>query len=149
MFLKPTFPDIDSEQQIAIEEMLMYEDEPSDRVHDVLADDLRRAPAGARVLGTAEVIGSIPIPDISAYHEARYRGSNIVVSAAGSLEHDRIDELVQQHLQPGEGRSSLPTGTERRMSRGSASTRRRPSSTTSASGRPGSRATTTTASPSA
>ena len=111
MFLKPTFPDIDSERQVVIEEIAMYEDEPSDRVHDVLADAIfGEHPLGRRVLGTAEVIGSIPIPDISAYHEARYRGSNIVVSAAGSLEHDRIVELVQQHLQPGEGEVVAPDG---------------------------------------
>ena len=73
MFLKPTFPDIDSERQVVIEEIAMYEDEPSDRVHDVLADAIYGdTPLGRRILGTADVIGSIPIPDISAYHRARY-----------------------------------------------------------------------------
>lgn len=82
----------------------MYEDEPSDRVHDVLADAIYgEHPLGRRVLGTAEVIGSIPIPDISAYHRSRYRGENLVVSAAGSLEHERIVELARRHLSPPEG----------------------------------------------
>jgi len=104
MFLRPTFPDIDSERQVVIEEIAMYEDEPSDRVHDVLADAIfGDHPLGRRVLGTAEVIGSIPIPDISAYHQERYRGSNLVVSAAGSLEHERIVELVREHLSPPPG----------------------------------------------
>ena len=104
MFLKPTFPDIDSERQVVIEEIAMYEDEPSDRVHDVLADAIfGDHPLGKRVLGTAEVIGSIPIPDISAYHQERYRGSNLVVSASGNLEHERIVELVGEHFQPGSG----------------------------------------------
>jgi predicted Zn-dependent peptidase len=104
MFLKPTFPDIDSERQVVIEEIAMYEDEPSDRVHDVLADAIfGDHPLGRRVLGTADVIGSIPIPDISAYHQERYRGSNLVVSASGHLEHDRIVELVRGHFQPGAG----------------------------------------------
>lgn len=104
MFLKPTFPDIDSERQVVIEEIAMYEDEPSDRVHDVLADAIfGDHPLGRRVLGTADVIGSIPIPDISAYHQDRYRGSNVVVSASGSLEHEKIVELVRAHFQPGAG----------------------------------------------
>ena len=104
MFLEPTFPDIDSERQVVIEEIAMYEDEPSDRVHDVLADAIYgEHPLGRRVLGTAEVIGSIPVPDISAYHRDRYRGSNLVVSAAGSLEHERIVELARNHLQPATG----------------------------------------------
>src|SRR6185369_12351585 len=104
MVLRPTFPDIDSERQVVIEEIAMYEDEPSDRVHDVLADAIYGdAPLGRRILGTADVIGSIPIPDIAAYHEARYVGSNIVVSASGSLEHERIVELADRYLAPNRG----------------------------------------------
>jgi len=53
-------------------------------------------PLGRRVLGTAEVIASIPVPDIDAYHRARYAVPNIVVAAAGHLEHDAICELVQR-----------------------------------------------------
>ena len=113
----------------------MYEDEPSDRVHDVLADAIfGDHPLGRRVLGTAEVIGSIPIPDISAYHQARYVGSNLVVSASGSLEHERIVELVREHFQPGTGEvDAVERCRAEPARRGSASTRRRPSSTTSAS----------------
>lgn len=82
----------------------MYEDEPSDRVHDVLSDAIYGdTPLGRRILGTADVIGTVPIPDISAYHRARYVSSNIVVSAAGSLDHAAIVELVQKYLQPEHG----------------------------------------------
>jgi predicted Zn-dependent peptidase len=111
MFLQPTFPDIDSERQVVIEEIAMYEDEPSDRVHDVLADAIYGdTPLGRRILGTAEVIGSIPIPDISDYHRARYVSSNIVVSASGNLEHDRIVELVGEHMQPDHGQVDRSNG---------------------------------------
>ena len=111
MFLEPTFPDIDSERQVVIEEIAMYEDEPSDRVHDVLADAIYGdSPLGRRILGTAEVIGSIPIPDISAYHRARYVSSNIVVSASGNLEHDRIVELVAGHMRPTRGEIAPANG---------------------------------------
>ena len=40
MVLRPSYPDIDSERQVVIEEIAMYEDEPSDKVHDVLAEAL-------------------------------------------------------------------------------------------------------------
>jgi len=111
MFLKPTFPDIDSERQVVIEEIAMYEDEPSDRVHDVLADAIYGdAPLGRRILGTAEVIGSIPIPDIAAYHQARYVSSNIVVSASGSLEHGDIVDLVSKYLKPRAGEMPSSNG---------------------------------------
>lgn len=87
----------------------MYEDEPSDRVHDVLAEAVFGShPLGRRVLGTADVIGSIPVPDIAAYHRDRYVGSNIVVSAAGSLDHEQIVALAKEHLPVGTTGATAP-----------------------------------------
>ena len=140
MLLAPTFPDIDSERQVVLEEIAMYEDEPPDRVHDVLADAIfGDHPLGRRVLGEAEVIASIPIPDIAAYHHARYVGSKIVVGAAGHLDHDRIVELWPNgsSTRPPTAAASRRETALDRAAPGSASTRRRPSSTTSVSARPG------------
>jgi predicted Zn-dependent peptidase len=101
MLLAPTYPDIDSERQVVLEEIAMYEDEPQDRVHDVLAEAVFGGhPLGRRVLGEAEVIASIPIPDISEYHQARYAGPEIVVGAAGHLEHERIVALAEKLVNP-------------------------------------------------
>ena len=100
MLLGPTYPEIDSEREVVLEEIAMYEDEPQDKVHDVLdAAVFGGHPLGRRVLGEAEVISSIPVPEIDAYHRARYTGANIVVAAAGNLEHDRIVELTRKHVQ--------------------------------------------------
>jgi predicted Zn-dependent peptidase len=102
MLLAPTYPDIDSERDVVLEEIAMYEDEPQDRVHDILAGAVfGEHPLGRRVLGEAEVIASIPIPDIEAYHQARYTGANVVVGAAGHLDHDRIVELADRLVSPG------------------------------------------------
>jgi predicted Zn-dependent peptidase len=101
MLLGPTYPEIDSERDVVLEEIAMYEDEPQDKVHDVLDHAVFGGhPLGRRILGEAEVISSIPVPDISAYHRARYTGGNIVVAAAGNVEHDRIVELTKRHVEP-------------------------------------------------
>jgi predicted Zn-dependent peptidase len=101
MMLAPTYPDIDSERQVVLEEIAMYDDEPQDRVHDVLAEAVfGDHPLGRRVLGEAEVIASIPVPDIEAYRQARYAGPEIVVGAAGHLDHDRIVELAKRFVNP-------------------------------------------------
>jgi predicted Zn-dependent peptidase len=100
MLLGPTYPEIDSEREVVLEEIAMYEDEPQDKVHDVLDEAVFGGhPLGRRVLGEAEVISSIPIPDIDAYHRARYTGANIVVAAAGNLDHERIVELTRRHVE--------------------------------------------------
>jgi predicted Zn-dependent peptidase len=95
MVLRPAYPDIDSERQVVIEEIAMYEDEPSDKVHDVLSEAIfGDHPLGRPIIGTAEVISSVPVPTIAEWHDGRYTGSNIVVAAAGNLDHDRLVELV-------------------------------------------------------
>jgi predicted Zn-dependent peptidase len=103
MLLRPALPpgEIDSEREVVLEEIAMYEDEPQDRVHDVLAEAIYGDhPLGRRVLGRAEVIGQIPVPEIAAYHGSRYTANNLVVSAAGHVEHQRIVELAERVLRP-------------------------------------------------
>jgi predicted Zn-dependent peptidase len=101
MLLAPTYPEVDSEREVVLEEIAMYEDEPQDRVHDILAEAVfGDHPLGRRVLGEAEVISSVPVPDIEAYRSAHYTGTNVVVGAAGNVDHARIAELSERLVQP-------------------------------------------------
>ena len=102
MVLRPVYPDIDSERQVVIEEIAMYEDEPSDKVHDVLSAAVFGGhPLGRPIIGTAEVVGNVPVPDIAAYHGRRYGPRNMVVAAAGNIEHERLVDLVERSLAAG------------------------------------------------
>jgi len=113
MMLAPTFPDIDSERDVVLEEIAMYEDEPSDRVHDFLAEAVYGThPLGRRVLGEADVIASIPIPKIAEYHDGRYVAGNLVVAAAGHVEHGEIVALADRLVQPAGGTVSAVNGDE-------------------------------------
>ncbi|MEA2432438.1 MAG: hypothetical protein QOI19_2911 [Thermoleophilaceae bacterium] len=97
MVLRPAYPDIDAERQVVIEEIAMYEDEPSEKVHDVLSEAIfGDHPLGRPIIGTADVISSVPVPEIAAYHDGRYVSSNLVVTAAGNLEHEQLVELVER-----------------------------------------------------
>jgi predicted Zn-dependent peptidase len=110
MLLGPTYPEIDSEREVVLEEIAMYEDEPQDKVHDVLDRAVFGGhPLGRRVLGEAEVISSIPVPEIDSYHRARYTGANIVVAAAGNLEHEAIVELTRRHVEAPASAGDGPT----------------------------------------
>src|SRR5919112_722604 len=92
---------IGSERQVVIEEIAMYEDEPSDKVHDVLAGAVfGDHPLGRPIIGSADVIRSVPVPDIAAYHGTRYGRDNLVVAAAGNVDHERIVELAAEKCAP-------------------------------------------------
>src|SRR3954470_15373185 len=107
MLLAPTYPDIDSERDVVLEEIAMYEDEPQDRVHDILAGAVfGEHPLGRRVLGEAEVISSVPVPEIEAYRSARYTGASIVVGAAGNVDHGQIADLTERLVSPSAGPSA-------------------------------------------
>jgi predicted Zn-dependent peptidase len=96
MVVRPAYPDIDSERQVVIEEIAMYEDEPQDKVHDVLAGAIfGDHPLGRPIIGRADVVSSVPVPEIAAWHDGRYVPGNMVVAAAGNLEHERIVTLVE------------------------------------------------------
>jgi predicted Zn-dependent peptidase len=115
MLLAPTYPEVDSEREVVLEEIAMYEDEPQDRVHDILAGAVfGEHPLGRRVLGEADVIASIPVPEIEAYHGDRYTGANIVVGAAGHVDHERIAGLAERLVSPAPGGTvnGNPGGTE-------------------------------------
>lgn len=104
MMLGPTFPDIDSERQVVLEEIAMYEDEPSDRVHDFLAEAVYGDhPLGRRVLGNADVIADTPVPKIAEFHRGRYVADSLVIGAAGHLKHDEIVALADRLVDPPAG----------------------------------------------
>ena len=87
----------------------MYEDEPSDKVHDVLGTAVfGDHPLGRPVIGRAEVVGSVPVPTIAAYHDRHYAPDNLVVAGAGNLEHGAIVELVERALE-----GARPAGSDR------------------------------------
>jgi predicted Zn-dependent peptidase len=99
MVFAPAFADLDSEREVVLEEIAMYEDAPQDLVHDLIAEAVfGDHPLGRPVIGTAEVISSIPRDAIAGYHDSMYVPANIVVAAAGNIEHERIVELVERAL---------------------------------------------------
>jgi predicted Zn-dependent peptidase len=99
MVFAPAFADLDSEREVVLEEIAMYEDAPQDLVHDLIADAVfGDHPLGRPVIGTAEVISSIPRDAIAGYHDSMYVPANIVVAAAGNIEHERIVGLVERAL---------------------------------------------------
>ena len=75
----------------------MYEDTPQDLVHDLASQAVFGAhPLGRPVLGTADVISSVTRRSLSSFHRAMYIPGNVVVAAAGRVDHDRLLRLIEQ-----------------------------------------------------
>jgi predicted Zn-dependent peptidase len=100
MVFRPSLTDIDSERAVILEEIAMYEDDPQEKVFDVLGEAVFGAhPLGRAIIGRAPVIADTPVSDIKRFHAARYIPSNIVIAAAGAVDHDAFVELVAERVE--------------------------------------------------
>jgi predicted Zn-dependent peptidase len=122
MIWHPRFGELETEREVVLEEIAMYEDDPQDRVFDQLGRAVFGAhPLGRPVIGTAEVVGAVTREQLAAFHAERYVPGSIVIAAAGSLEHDALVDMaraVQVPAAPPHEARSLPPAPrfERRVS---------------------------------
>jgi predicted Zn-dependent peptidase len=97
MVFAPTFAELDSEREVVLEEIAMYEDTPQELVHDLFSEAVfGNQPLGRPVIGTREVIASVSRRALASYHRSMYVGGNVVVAAAGNLEHNAVVRLVER-----------------------------------------------------
>ena len=90
--------EFDSERNVILEEIAMHEDAPDELVHDLFYRKMFEGhPLGRPVLGFNETIGKVSRDEVADYWRDRYAPVNLVVAAAGNLDHDylvqRVDEL--------------------------------------------------------
>lgn len=83
--------EVEAERQVILEELHASEDDPEERAHSLCFEALFPGhPLGREVLGTATSITDMAPADITAFHHAHYRPPNLLVVAAGNLDHDEV-----------------------------------------------------------
>ena len=85
--------EVDAERHVILEEILMNLDMPEDHVHTLLAEALFPGhPLGREVLGSRETVEAATRDQIADFFGRWYRPRNLVVVAAGDLDHDETVE---------------------------------------------------------
>jgi predicted Zn-dependent peptidase len=108
LVLNPTFadPDIERERGVILEEIKIDEDNPDVLVHELFTQAFwKDHPLGKPILGTTKTVARLDRQSLFDYHGDRFRGCNMVFSAAGNLDHDRFAETIA-----GKFADSLPCG---------------------------------------
>lgn len=98
--LRPALRDEDfnTEKQVILEEIHMYEDQPP-----FGADEKCRAlhfgphPLGQSVLGTLKSVGDLSVEAMRAYFRARYAPGNVTLAAAGRVDFDALVQTAQRY----------------------------------------------------
>ena len=97
MVWRPRFESLEAEREVVLEEIAMYEDDPQDRVFDVLGEAVFGAhPLGRAVIGTADVVGAVTHEQLQAFHDERYAPRSIVIAAAGSVDHEALVQMASE-----------------------------------------------------
>jgi predicted Zn-dependent peptidase len=92
-----TDDDVQREKKVVLEEIKMVEDTPDDLVHELFTQRFWEGhPLGRPILGSPETVDALDQASLRAYFDQAYTSDNIIVSAAGNLQHDRVRDLVQR-----------------------------------------------------
>jgi predicted Zn-dependent peptidase len=108
LVLNPTFAEdeVVRERGVILEEIKMDEDNPDYLVHEIFTQHFWQGHAlGKPILGTEQTVSGFDRAKLLDYYGSRFRGGNMVFSAAGHLDHDHFVEQVTRRfatLQPGE-----------------------------------------------
>lgn len=104
--------EVEREKSVVREEILSYEDTPEEKVNDVLAELLWDGHAlGRPILGTEATVTTFTSEVLRGYFRGRYRPEQVVVAAAGGLDHDHLVSLVSGHFAPPDGQPRPLSGT--------------------------------------
>lgn len=89
--------DLAREQKVIIEEIKMVEDTPDELLGELFnAAYFPDHPLGRPIEGTPETVSSFDRASTLAFHQAAYHPRNLVIAAAGNVEHQQLVRLAEQ-----------------------------------------------------
>src|ERR1700693_1251287 len=102
LVLNPVFDaqDIGRERGVILEEIKMDEDNPDYLVHEIFTQNFwKDHPLGKPILGTKETVKRFERDAVLETYTHRFAPGNIIVAAAGHLDHDQFVDLVAMHFE--------------------------------------------------
>jgi len=89
--------DIEREKKVILEEIKMVEDTPDDLVHEIFTETYWKGhPLGRPILGTRQTVEGLTRSALRNYFGEAYIAPNMIIAAAGNLEHERLKALIEQ-----------------------------------------------------
>src|SRR5215472_4019197 len=107
LVLNPVFDDQDikRERGVILEEIKMDEDNPDYLVHEIFTQNFwKDHPLGKPILGTKETVRRFDQNAIQGFYPSKFAPNNLIISAAGNVNHTEFVELLCQRF------GQLPTG---------------------------------------
>lgn len=91
--------EFENERTVILEELAMNDDDPTDVVHEAFAEAvLGSHELGRPIGGTEATINAVTREAVWEHYQANYRPQDLVVAAAGGVEHGSLIALVEKAL---------------------------------------------------
>jgi predicted Zn-dependent peptidase len=91
--------DIEKEKGVILEELKMEVDNPEYLIHEIFSSNFWKGHAlGRPILGTKQTIRAFDRDKVEKYYQQFYTPSNILITAAGNLEHRKLVNLAEQYF---------------------------------------------------
>jgi predicted Zn-dependent peptidase len=102
--------DVDAERSVVLEEIGMRDDDPGDVAHEQMFASMYgdAHPMGRSILGTRNTIESITPAAIRSFYKKHYVPSQLVVAAAGNVEHAAVVKQVRNAFEGAFANTSAP-----------------------------------------
>ena len=89
--------ELETERGVILEELAMNDDDPTDVVHEEFSKAvLGDTPLGRPIGGTPQAIRDVPRDAVWEHYQWHYRPETLVVTAAGSVDHDDLCRQVSE-----------------------------------------------------
>lgn len=87
------------EKNVILQEIMMGDDSAEDIIYDHFFETVYKGhPLGRQILGTKETVQAMSMKKITDYYKSTYQGSNLILSAAGQIDHDELVIACQKLL---------------------------------------------------
>jgi predicted Zn-dependent peptidase len=90
--------DVEAERDVILDEIAMHDDDPDDVVHNLFAAQAwgEGSPLGRPIAGTVDSITALSRAQIRRFYRRHYRPANMVVAAAGNVDHTALVRRVRR-----------------------------------------------------
>lgn len=91
--------EVEREREVITEEIVMYQENPSDHIHDLLSEALWSGhPLGRPITGTEESIANVDADSLKEFTHRHYLATGLTLAVAGKVTHEEVCQLAQKHL---------------------------------------------------
>ncbi len=91
--------EIEREREVIAEEIVMYQENPSDHIHDLLSEALwTNHPLGRPITGTEKSIQKITAKELQNFTEQQYLTKGLTLAVAGKISHQDVCKIAEIHL---------------------------------------------------